>query len=910
MNGLEQKKWPVMTNPDSPSSSPVSIVQFWQILLACQATGILLSYWDFPDVPFFSLSLTTLLLISVLAWSRKTRYCLILICMCGGLLWGFFSHQRILPSQNPYNVTHLLRQQSPRLLAFRGWVTDRESINSGNTSQTADKSPSKVRLIFKLSCVEGGNGTRKVTGNILVELPEDLAGTIAIGNPYRITGWIEPLPEALNPGSTGVAEFWRLREIHAGMFSPRHTLLEQDNTQSPILWRKYRDKIRETFRSNLRQGLSANHYALVEALVLGIRDDLSRSDRNAFRDTGTMHLLAISGLHLQVVAMFFLALAQRLRFSSKFSAFGLILCVVFYAMVVTGGASIARSVCMTACVALATMRDRNSLFWHRMTMAGVLVLWIQPCSLFDPGAQLSFLGTASIYLSVKCYHAMTHPLGLNHRGDFFDILLNSARQPAFFENQAGPNTLRFAKLAKCVRFAIQIITPVFLTLLQTLLISLAVWSTTSVLVAYHFGSLNPVAILLNLPMVPLTSLALITGLSGMILNCTGIGFVGQFFCLLSGSVMETATSLLNSSLQWGFVPWKSVGIDTVTVTGFYLLAGLGAMNFPKCHNWQKKMVIFIMPLVWLSAGPQLSSIRKIPSVEHLQIEMLAVDHGLAVLIQWPDENWLYDCGQMGYPNVGRNVIAPALKARQIQKLDKVFLTHADSDHFNGLVSLIDSGIGVDQVLTTEHVIHSRQPDVMELRAFLNQYQIPITAVHAGMKIRKSDDSFAQVRHPNHSGADIRADNETSLVLLLESQGMNCLLTGDLENDGLLQLLMGSQTEVDPIPVIDVLMAPHHGGISSNPAWFYERLKPQLILSSQSRSRFGMAIGLESRIQSLSPNSRLLVTSRDGAISLTWQSEGIHFETYRSRSASGLLIGRGNPALERRRGRSSQFVLNP
>ena len=74
----------------------------------------------------------------------------------------------------------------------------------------------------------------------------------------------------------------------------------------------------------------------------------------------------------------------------------------------------------------------------------------------------------------------------------------------------------------------------------------------------------------------------------------------------------------------------------------------------------------------------------------LEAEFLAVGHGLAVFSRLPDgHTLLYDCGRLGDPTVGRRIIAPALWARGVSRIDTVFLSHADQDHYDGLPDLLD-----------------------------------------------------------------------------------------------------------------------------------------------------------------------------------------------------------------------------
>ena len=86
---------------------------------------------------------------------------------------------------------------------------------------------------------------------------------------------------------------------------------------------------------------------------------------------------------------------------------------------------------------------------------------------------------------------------------------------------------------------------------------------------------------------------------------------------------------------------------------------------------------------WLLAGDRRETAT-------LEAEFLAVGHGLAVLIHTPDgQTLLYDCGRLGDPTVGRRIIAPALWARGVSRIDTVFLSHADQDHYDGLPDLLD-----------------------------------------------------------------------------------------------------------------------------------------------------------------------------------------------------------------------------
>ncbi len=120
---------------------------------------------------------------------------------------------------------------------------------------------------------------------------------------------------------------------------------------------------------SIRNAVPDRSVALIESIVLGIRDDLSTSDRDAFRDTGTIHLLAISGLHLQAVAMFVLLLSRRTGIRPEVASIGVVAFTCFYALIVTGGASVLRATVMALAMASSTIRQRPGDFRHRFVLA-------------------------------------------------------------------------------------------------------------------------------------------------------------------------------------------------------------------------------------------------------------------------------------------------------------------------------------------------------------------------------------------------------------------------------------------------------------------------------------------------------------------------------------------------------------
>lgn len=899
-----------LNEPIAPEGPLHPVHTAWWLLLGGQVSGIVASHYVGPVafLPWvFIATLSVTIIVAVLGRSgSRWQFC----CIVGGLCLGGLQHYNTWWKMPHDDLRHLLNSDRPRLVTIRGWVVNRELIQQPSL-YTTNQSESFARIVIESDAISGENSSRKCSGKILLETSAELGQAVGVGHPCQVTGWLESLPVAMNPGAESSSDYWKSQGIIAIIHGKSHAQFTPDTSRQPIYWRTIRERIRLYCRSALRESLDENTAGLVEALVLGIRESVTERDKLAFKETGTLHLLAISGLHLQVVAMFVMSLAGRLKCNLRVASLLVILSSLVYAMLVTGGASVARAVCMASIVAIATIRCRGGQFWHRLCLAAAVVLWIRPLYLFDAGAQLSFLGTAGIYIaSVGCQKGLA-TLGLRERRNLIEVVWQLHYLPAFFEDRDRKATDWRYRIFKCVWVSLQFVGYLLKLLFQAMLISTTVWLITAILVAFHFGMLNAIAILANLPLVPMTSLALLAGISGLVVHAIGCTFMANFAVMLSGKLMSYSVAILQLTTDWGFRPWSIKHFDCISVTGFYLLLFFALFKIGRMTSITKKSALLTTPVIWLIVVPSVVFQAQKQTVEQLQLEMLSVNHGLSIIVQWPDgENWLYDCGEMSRPKVGSLVVAPALEARSVTHLDKLFLSHADADHFNGVPDLIASGITIHEVITTSQFIQSRQPDAVALRHLFTKKGIPVRTLDAGSVLKQMAEGSAKIVFPNRSVPIARADNASSLVVEIEAFGINCLLTGDLENQGLLELAMCYESGLRDRLDCDVLMAPHHGGVSSNPPWFYEKLQPQLVMSSQGRSRFGIAAGLQSRIEKYCPESPLLVTARDGAIRLLWRPDGLIYETYSSGNGRPIALSRRNPVLKRSGSRPTEFVFNP
>lgn len=626
--------------------------------------------------------------------------------------------------------------------------------------------------------------------------------------------------------------------------------------ESPNVWRdpsgsapiglRWLGKVRARSHDRLVRGLDPAVAPLAAALLLGRREAVDPSVNDAFAWTGTMHLLAISGLHLQVLAgMLGLAL-EGVGVRRRTTLSVVALATIGYAILVGLMPSVVRSAALTVMLCLGISFDRCSRPANLLGLAALATLAINPAFLFDVGCQLSFLAMMALVWIVGWVSALVnfayYRATLRHQGPG-SVLDRLERR---FQTRWRRTWRRLWKAL----------------VVTTLTTTAVVEFVTAPLTAWKFQTVCPIGIVLNVPLIPLTSLALTLAGLALILSIIWMP-LGAPAAWLCGKLLGFSAWLVRwgSSCRWGhaFVPPP----PTWAVLGFYALLGLA--TWAQVRRWRGR------GWLWMGCGgaaivaAALALQLKKPGT--LEAEVLAVDHGLAVVIQGGDGRaLLYDCGKMRDPGVGRRLIAPALWARGIRRLDAVILSHADDDHYNGLSDLLDR-FAIGAVLVPPGFGGSSNPGAERLLERARGLGVVVRPIVAGDRIDLGAGAIAEALHPPEGWQPGAPDNDRSLVFELKARvdGPRLLLTGDLDGVGLVRIVERPRRRVDAI------LAPHHGGRSANPDWFYRWADPGLVIVSQRRPA---ASARDALAPIVARGVRVLRTWHEGSIRLRWADSGL------------------------------------
>ncbi len=582
--------------------------------------------------------------------------------------------------------------------------------------------------------------------------------------------------------------------------------------------------------------------------------------RDAFAQSGTLHILAISGTHVAILALLLWFICRLLGLSLRATALVIIAGVAGYTFLTDCRPPVVRATMLVCLFWSAGLIDRRAFLANGLALAAIVILLWNPSDLFDVGAQLSFLGVLAVAWAARAIAR------IQRQGTIESALRIHARPSA---------------LAR-VRSAVWKLT------WEGALVSLAASLFTMPLIAARFHMVSPIGVVVNLLLTPFSTLLLWAGYLDTAV-ALGAPWLSRFaavpFDLLLAAFVRMVEMAARVRFSHAYVP----GPPNWWLAGYYvLLLGLAFVQ-PCCRwgtrRWSALAAWMIVGLAWglrpAGHGP-------------LRCTFLSVGHGGAILIETPSgRTLLYDAGSMQDGRIAERAVQATLWERRCAGLDAVVISHADIDHFNGVSGLMQS-VPVGKLLVSQQFLDFQQPAVKALCESSFACGVPMELVREGDCLRLEEEVTIRVLHPGF-GPPHSDDNANSIVLAVEFGGRRILLTGDLDGSGQIALL-----QQEPMHV-DVLLSPHHGSRKANPESLARWATPeQLVVSADRRVDFN------SLRAAYGPQCQILSTHILGAITFEIERDG----TMRRTSVLGKKTDGPAPSRSKSRAEASTASLTP
>jgi competence protein ComEC len=687
----------------------------------------------------------------------------------------------------------------PRPVRLRGAIVAEPTVVwqvHNDPLQSIDRADPTV-AVLEVTQLNQGEDWSPVSGRVQLIVTGALPG-LHVGDEVEVVGRLTAPRGPANPGELDNASFLkdqRIRGVVAVRKTPAGvTVLAEKWPRSLGGWLGF---VRSWAQQALKDHLPKATYDVATALLLGEGSTMTHADWEKYIRTGVIHVLAISGQHLIILAGFLWAALRLLRVRRRRGALGVALFLFAYCLLTGGRPPALRAAVAVGIYCGGMLLRRPPLTANSFALGWLVVAALNPTDLFGAGCQLSFLAVALLYWGTNHW--------IRFEQDPLDRLIED-------DQSLWYRTLR--RLARTVAWSY--------------LVTVIVWLAVAPLVASHYHLVSPIGILIGPPVILLGAVALLAGFC-LLLAAAVCGPLVPICAWVTHWSLAGCEVVVNHADGWSLSHWYMSDLPEWWLWLFYV----GLLGFLMLETLRRRVHwVALAGLGWLCVG--LVSGWSRPSPDELRCTFLAVGHGGCTVMEAPDGRvLLYDAGALGGPDVTRKQIAPFLWSRNIRRIDEVFLSHADLDHFNGLPSLLDR-FAVGQVSCTPTFADKTAPGVAITLAAIQRRGIPIRILKAGDRLSAGSVTM-EVLHPAADGPPGK-ENFRSLVLVVRHGGHAVMLTGDLEGPGLERVL------VLRLPLVDVLMAPHHGSRAGdarekdNRAKLAALTRPRLIVSCQGPPR--------------------------------------------------------------------------
>lgn len=620
---------------------------------------------------------------------------------------------------------------------------------------------------------------RQTSGIIEVIMYEPGEKSPRIGDNIVISGKLSALEPVMNPASADYGRQAGLAGTKARFASARSDMiLFAEPSATPVIrLRRALDLVRSKAYSVIYQKLPPGPGALIASVTLGIRSGIDPRARDVFAKTGTMHILAVSGLHIGIVAFVIMGALKLIKCPRGLLCI-LTACGVFSFAIFTGcRPSSMRAAIMSAFLLAAYYLGRKSDILNALALSALVITFFEPGQLFSPGFVLSYLAVLSI-------------IGVTPLTDaFYGLAPRSAKRGG---NKAG---LRVGSALR--RFVV-----------KPLSVSTAVWIGMMPVIVSYFRIVSPSVVIANLIAVPALFALIILG-AGLVMAASvpALSFASSAIASLASPLAEALMASLEALTR---VPGSYVRVPSpgaALTLFFYAALVLSVYLFKKRGNGRVYFTLLVLFaanfFVWLE-------VSRMPP-RSTTFTFFSTGRSDASLVEFTDRSvMLIDAGTSGRskgPDIGKTVIEPYLIQRGIRKIDCAVITHAHEDHVGGLLSVVGS-------FKTGVIIDNGDPGgygagsliYRDIRRIAQRRNIPMLMVKKGDVIKGLPAEEISVLNPPAPGERYGDLNQDSIALkIVSSGGESVLFTGDAVSRALEGMLVfGHHLKSD------VLKAPHHG----------------------------------------------------------------------------------------------------
>jgi competence protein ComEC len=495
-------------------------------------------------------------------------------------------------------------------------------------------------------------------------------------------------------------------------------------------------------------------------------------------DTGTIHILAVSGSNVAFVAFIFFSTLGFLRLPRKAVRIVTILGLIAYMLLTGSSASVVRATMMAIVLICGTLFERKADIYNSISVAALILLFWNTNTLYDVGFQLSFAAVISIV--------------------YFYPRLESLIKKI-------PKRLAEINGVDAV--------------LQLFAVSLAAQLGTVPFTAYYFGRVSIISLVANIPVVPISGLNTFIGAAEIIIYPLS-PWIAKWYAAVNDFLVWFLLGFVKQAASAPFAYIEAWHFSAVTIVGYYIIVmSIFHLNLPRVRAF---MIIVILVLsnyffylnIWQLMHPRVTT------------TMIDVGQGDAIVIEFPNgKHMLIDAGPLTQKfDAGERTVVPFLKRNGISKLDYFIVTHPHSDHMGGAGSVLRL-LRVDTLVMASLATGNR--DVKNVLEIAESRRTGIRITLAGSQIPIDHQARVYIFYPDSNHVKERNLNNSSIVVKIVYGRSSILLVGDAEVLTEHRMIHRYGSFLSST----IVKAGHHGSITSSSEEFLKVVNPKTALIS-------------------------------------------------------------------------------
>lgn len=582
--------------------------------------------------------------------------------------------------------------------------------------------------------------------------------SIKYGDSLYIEGEFKQPEEARNYKGYNYKQYLKTKKIIGTVELEKVKILKSSNGS-------FIHNIQKYIRDTINGTLTDEEGNLLLAILLGDKDKLSEDIQESFKTSNLSHMLAVSGAHVSYII---LGLTYVLQNSIIGKKNGKIVCIIFllaFMAITNFTPSVTRACIMAILTLFSSIIYRKSDVYTNISVAALITLIFNPYSLLDLGFQLSYGGTIGIIIFIKRIQ----------------------------EKKSNSKVINYIKQMALVSiYANIIIIPIMM---------------------YHFNTVSFTFIISNIMASPILGIIVITGFLFIIASIT----VKPLTRLIAIFIKPILSILIKISQICSKLPFSNILVVTpymFNVISYYaiILYCIKSKKNNKCKIIICLLIVLILTNFIIYIFPQ-----------KLRIFFIDVGQGDSTLIITPDKKTvLIDGGGSDSFDVGEKVLLPYLLDRRILKIDYVLISHFDTDHCGGILTIMEK-VKVKNIIISEQAEHSENYE--RFKKLMIHKKIRLIEVKKGDKIKIGRYSEFKILFPTSRLLSENPLNNNSIVAQFNYNNFKMLFTGDIEKLAEQQILKTEKAEIRA----DILKVAHHGSKTSSIPEFIKAVRPKIAL---------------------------------------------------------------------------------